>query len=205
MVPATTTLKGGLGDDMLDGGSGVDTFDGGAGNDMLYVDAQDLTTTTPADIDGGTGDDDTIVFTKIEGEAGVTLILGATNNQGIENVIGSKNDDMLTGASGDDNMLDGGAGNDTLNGMGGKNTLKGGPGRDKFIWNDGDTIKDFNPDEDMLDLTSETVTAGEVNYDAHPLGGVIVSFGADDTTRESVVLEGVSLTDLEGHFDAFLI
>jgi serralysin len=88
----------------------------------------------------------------------------------IENLTGSHHNDILSGDD-DANVLDGMAGNDTLKGGGGSDTLIGGMGADTmsggsdddtFVWyaisetgttsRDMDTIVDFNPDEDHIDL-----------------------------------------------------
>lgn len=107
-------LKGGLGNDSLIGGTGNDTLAGGSGNDTL---------------NGGDGND----WASYNGAAnGVTvdLLSGTASNDGfgdtdtlysIENVIGSKFNDSITGDSGE-NILDGGAGNDTLSGGGEKDS-----------------------------------------------------------------------------------
>jgi uncharacterized delta-60 repeat protein len=59
----------------------------------------------------------------------VTINYGST----IENAIGSKGADQLTGSSGD-NTLSGGAGNDVLTGLGGSDALDGGAGIDTAVY-----------------------------------------------------------------------
>ena len=113
------TLIGLLGNDVLMGFGGDDKLHGGLGADVL---------------DGGLGYDE---VTYDEATEGVTVNLtDASQNTGealgdrytsIEDVTGSKYNDVLTGNS-SDNMLDGGEGNDVLDGGNGNNLLKAGTG-----------------------------------------------------------------------------
>ncbi len=70
---------------------------------------------------------------------------------------GTDGDDVLVGTDGND-TLSGGPGDDTLNGGPGADTLTGGPGADSFVLADLgagiDTITDFDPLADSLDLTA---------------------------------------------------
>ncbi|MGC6440274.1 MAG: calcium-binding protein [Candidatus Puniceispirillaceae bacterium] len=108
------SLTGGSGDDRLHGGAGNDTLIGGAGNDILIGGPG-------ADRMAGGKGDDTVSY--VNATAGVTASL-ATNlgpdgdtfyNGAIENLIGSRFDDVLTGNIGW-NVLTGGLGKDTLTG-----------------------------------------------------------------------------------------
>jgi Ca2+-binding RTX toxin-like protein len=102
------TLNGGPGNDTLIGGEGDDTLNGGEGSDTAsYAGATDAVTITigDAEVDDGEGDEDTLVS--------------------IENLVGSANDDTLTGND-EDNVIDGGGimGTDEeLDGAGGTDTL----------------------------------------------------------------------------------
>ena len=136
-------LRGALGGDTLDGGDGADVLEGGAGDDTLIGGAQGDT------LDGGEGED---TLSYAGSDAAVTITLGAggalTTGSGghavgdtlrnIENLIGSGEDDRLTGnnlantlrgAEGDDRLY-GGAADDTLYGDEGADTLVGGDGED---------------------------------------------------------------------------
>lgn len=103
-------LNGGEGDDTLIGGLGADALNGGAGSDTAdYSDAFSALT-----INLGTG--------TAGGEA-----TGDTFNS-IENLIGSRYADTLTG-DGNANVIRGGGGIDTINGGGGADSLyAGAPG-----------------------------------------------------------------------------
>jgi len=109
---AALTAFGGADKDTIVGGAGADTIEGGGSGDALT---------------GGTGID----TASYAGSAlGVTVNLSLTGAQGgagdskgdvlsgIENVIGSDNDDKLIGNTGA-NTLEGGKGADTLDGAGG--------------------------------------------------------------------------------------
>jgi Ca2+-binding RTX toxin-like protein len=101
---ANNVLDGGSGDDVLIGGAGADTLIGGAGTDTVsYATANGSVTVT---INGsGTA-----------GDANGDLL------SGIENLIGSAYDDILTGDSAA-NTIDGGLGNDILDAGGGVDTI----------------------------------------------------------------------------------
>jgi len=151
----TDTLSGGRGEDILSGGDGDDSVDGGMERDML---------------EGGAGEDellggpdrDTAGFSQSASPIDADLSSGAATGDGsdaitgIEHLIGSPADDVLTGNSrrngidggsgadeirgledGDslaggagDDIVKGGAGNDSVRGDGGENDLDGGPGKD---------------------------------------------------------------------------
>ena len=115
------------GNDIVDGGQGNDIIDGGTGNDIL---------------NGGVGDD------ALDGGSGNDLLRGDTGNDSLK---GGDGQDDLQGGDGDDS-LDGGDGNDVLDGGTGADTLTGGAGQDEFKVYAGDTVADFDIDEDKIDL-----------------------------------------------------
>jgi serralysin len=108
---AANTIVGGSGADTLDGGLGADSLVGGAGTDTVTYAAS------------GTGVVVDLVLGTASGGLGSDLL------SQIENVIGSKKADGLTGDGGANNLL-GGGGNDTLEGGGGNDLLSGGGGTD---------------------------------------------------------------------------
>jgi serralysin len=141
----------------IDGGGGNDTIVsnntqelfGGAGNDLLVVGGLKHV------IDGGVGID-TASYTfmglgvtvdlNVQGEQNVGLT-GTHTLTGIENLIGSANDDTFVG-DGNINRLEGGMGSDTLT---------GGLGNDTFIYNaaaeGGDDITDFGAGIDKIQIS----------------------------------------------------
>ena len=113
------TLAGGAGDDVLDGGGGRDTIAGGAGTDRVnYHEGPpvtvDLSVPGPA---GPPGEPDTL--------------------EGIEDVLGSAGDDILTGDA-ERNRLVGGPGDDVLSGGAGDDVVYGGSGFDRLDGGPGD-------------------------------------------------------------------
>jgi len=122
---AALTAIGGAGNDTLIGGNGRDTLIGGAGADTLT---------------GGLGID-TVSYDGSTNGVTVDLTNNANNTggdaagdilSGIENLIGSADDDSLTGDN-SNNKLDGGSGDDTLVSGGGNDVLLGGDGDDTFV------------------------------------------------------------------------
>ncbi|WP_426956526.1 M10 family metallopeptidase C-terminal domain-containing protein [Muricoccus radiodurans] len=134
-------LVGDAASNILVGLSGADALFGGGGNDVLNGgdDADDLSGGSGADVlDGGAGFDRAVY--DAAGPVRVDLGNPAVNTGdaagdvlvGIEGVVGSAFDDILTGdAAG--NLLVGNAGVDVLNGGGGVDTLYGGSEQD-FLW-----------------------------------------------------------------------
>jgi len=74
-----------------------------------------------------------------------TEVKGYMHDRGVDILMGSSNNDELSG----------GKGQDTLNSLG-EDELTGGAGRDRFIYQDvqsqGDTITDFDHNQDAIDL-----------------------------------------------------
>ncbi|SFI77760.1 Hint domain-containing protein [Celeribacter neptunius] len=134
----TNYLDGGDGDDTFIGGEGADTFRGGRGQDNIDYSGSDaavnvdLSTST---LSGGDADNDTI-------------------ESGIDGVIGSEYDDVLTGfdhqgTTPEDtytNEFWGMGGDDTISGGGGDDYLDGGDGNDVIEGGDGDDIIIGGPD-----------------------------------------------------------
>jgi Ca2+-binding RTX toxin-like protein len=93
---------------------------------------------------------------------------------------GTAGDDILVGLDGAD-TLNGGLGNDILVDGAGSDTLSGGTGRDTFVLRDdgvADTITDFNPAFDRLDLASWPMF-----HDPDSLDIAATSYGAVVTWR----------------------
>ena len=128
------TLDGGADGDILFGGGGNDLLIGGSGQDALHggdgIDTASYATSTAAvrvDLATGTG-------SRGDAEGPVQIVGVGAQIKGellfsIENLIGSRFDDKLTGDDGV-NVLTGGKGDDTLAGGGGADHLMGGGGSD---------------------------------------------------------------------------
>lgn len=97
------------------------------------------------------------------GKADASLLLKAINSQG-QNVKGTKKNDKYVGTDHAD-KVNLGKGNDVLDGGLGNDILKGGKGKDTFVFsttlgpNNVDKIKDFNPKDDTIHLSSAIFSA----------------------------------------------
>ncbi|WP_157961952.1 M10 family metallopeptidase C-terminal domain-containing protein [Acuticoccus kandeliae] len=201
--PGGDSLSGDGGSDSIDGGEDADTLDGGGGEDTLAggPGADRLSGgDSPDSLVGGDGDD------AMQGGRDDDTLAGGPGN---DTLMGNSGDDRLRGGNGED-RIDGGPGSDTLLGergadflLGGSDddviiggfgddTMRGGPGDDvfRFVGRTGaDTIGDFTPGEDVLDVADPVAAYASVIAD----GGDIVFVAGDGA---SVRLVGVALADL---------
>jgi Ca2+-binding RTX toxin-like protein len=140
------TITGNLFANTLRGMAGNDTIDGFLGDDFIY---------------GGEGDD------VLEGNYGADHVYGDAGN---DELSGSNGADYLFGGTGNDTIR-GGADNDQISGGAGRDMLFGNAGNDLFIFSATsesnfllfDTIKDFAPGQDKIDLSkidANTLTTG---------------------------------------------
>jgi len=222
-------IIGGDGNDLMDGGDGSDTYlisgydgadrfaDSGAGDhDLIKADA-DGTRISLAGFDAssgieaidsggyndvslrGTDQSDMLDFSQIE-LTGIAYIHGLN---GHDTIIGSQGDDMIFGGLGDD-RLDGHDGDDVLNGGYGTDELTGGAGADTFVLTSisdaGDTITDFTPGEDVIDMSAVVANA---DYAGHALvrkgqNSIIQVTSSDGTTTDLATIEGLSPHEFSG-------
>ncbi|RZJ29900.1 MAG: calcium-binding protein, partial [Brevundimonas sp.] len=162
------TLQGEAGDDVISGGGGDDLLTGGAGDDTLT---------------GGTGND-TADYLFAAGGIRVRLDLGITTTDGdggddtligIENVRGTRFDDLIFGDAGA-NILSGDGGSDTLRGLGGNDILDGGVNSgsgvgdvNTLIGGTGDDLYRVRPDDIIIELAGEGVDTVEAELTAFVL------------------------------------
>ena len=178
-------LTGGGGNDHLYGNSaanslagmnGYDSLDGREGNDRLYGgDGNDnLTGGTGADVLNGGAGIDTVLYDQSTAGVNVNLSTGVGSGgeaagdmfSGIEDVLGSKFNETLTGNAlsniffgglGDDSIA-GGGGDDIIFGGTGADTMNGGSGVDRIDYDGGSAgIK--------VDLVKQTATGGDATGD----------------------------------------
>ncbi len=186
------TLTGGLGNDTLSGGAGNDKLMGGLGNDLLYGgDGNDtfVDITGNDTFNGGLGYD-TVDYSSMNAVHGIDVFLAnglggrdALGDKffGIENVIGTSQNDFLWGDN-SNNTLNGGDGHDYLRGFGGNDiliggngtdTLHGDDGNDTLLIGEGNDIADGGAGYDWVDLTG--ASAEQIYYlgNIKPLGPYI--------------------------------
>jgi Ca2+-binding RTX toxin-like protein len=185
-----TGIIGTSGNDVgLAGTAGVDFQLGLGGNDSLLASASNDI------IDGGAGTD-TYSLAATTADANVNLALGGSSSGttgvdsliGIENIIGSTGNDILTGDL-NANVLSGGAGADTITGGAGADTLNGDAGNDVFVMSN-DNVRDLidgGADNDTVDYSAYT-TALSVNLGL--VSPVVVS-GSGTTVALSDTLTGI--------------
>lgn len=183
------TLIGGGGDDILDGGADSDLLIGGEGADMLKGGSSrfDADDDGVADVDS----EDTISYRA--STAGVTINLRDGTGRGgeaegdeihgIESVVGSEYDDVITGtdilgsrsrAGYFENVLFGNGGEDALYGLGGHDYLSGGAGDDMLDGGEDDDTLEGGAGADSLTGGPGTDTVSYINS----ASGVIVRLHA---------------------------
>ena len=134
------TLKGMGGNDTLIGGPGADALDGGDG-----IDTADYSQTKNRGVN--------VYLDRADTEQPDTGSIGddahGDDFSSIENVVGSKFNDMIVGDGGM-NMLSGGQGNDNLMGNAGADSLYGGMGHDTIMGGAADDMAMGGMGQDML-------------------------------------------------------
>ena len=168
-----TTLRGGLGDDMLFGQNGAESFNGGDGNDTIFGGGGDDTATwNPGDdndIIEGQGGTDTLVFNGgnvseivtiapngqrvvLSRNVAAVMVDMASTEQIVLNALGGS--DVLTGSAGLASLVslqfNGGDGDDSITGGDGNDVLSGGAGLDTIVGGAGNDTIVGGPDNDIL-------------------------------------------------------
>ncbi len=145
------TINGLDGDDIIKPGDGIDDIDGGADTDTLDYSFGLFAGGPTEGVD-------------------LNLELGIERNDGfgntgtisnVENVIGSRFNDLIEGDTGN-NVLSGGAGDDDIFGDEGNDTLNGGAGNDDLFGDEGDDILNGGPGNDKL-FSGETTVEDILN------------------------------------------
>jgi len=209
------TLDGGAGDDTLWGARDVNLLLGGDGDDKLYGQGNNDTLVGGAGadlLDGGT-ETDTADYSASTAWVNVDLSLataqigGGDGNHalgdtltGIENLTGSKFNDVLTGDSGA-NVLNGLAGDDTLVGGAGADLLDGGTGVDTADYSASSAAVQVNLDLATAQAGGDAegdVLIGIENVAGSALGDSLVGNGAGNVL---LGLDGADTLDGGGGHD----
>ena len=167
-------LSGGAGNDRLNGYGGTNKLFGEAGDDELWA------SSGVDQISGGEGMD-TVAYWTSDEAVNVNLETGTGQGgyaegdmiAGVENLLGSNHDDILSGDN-HANRVDGRDGNDELRGNGGNDVLEGGSGAD---------LLDGGPGMDMA---------------SYSLSGTGVTVNLSDGFTEGGDAEGDSFVNIEG-------
>lgn len=181
------TLTAGGGDDVITTGARGYVINGGSGDDTLISGVGGADT-----FNGGTGID-TIDYRLAE--AGVTVKINATGADGdrmtdVENVVGSRFDDTLTGDS-RANLLDG---------AGGADVLAGGLGNDTYITDRSDTIIE-NAGEGSDTVVADFSYVLDANLENLTLAGMQAISGTGNAANNVLIgnSAGNVLLGLEGN------
>ena len=167
------TLRGGAGNQRFRGRGGDDIIDGGAGVDTIdYTQDPNGVIVNLGGSDIVVGDDTVEAGTAFDGWGGIFELQGIDELSNIEDVIGSRHDDHITGGDAD-NAIEAGRGEDTVSGgdgndrfvdsaASGDDLILGGEGNDTFAERTGNDTLEGNDGDDIFvaDYTAEvTITA----------------------------------------------
>ena len=199
-------LYGGSGDDVFIGGEGADAFQGNAGQDNLDYSNSDAAVTvdlTTSQLSGGDAENDTILG-GIDGVIGSDFddVLTGFDHEGTDpadtftnELFGGLGNDTITGLGGDD-RLGGGEGDDELYGGAGDDDITGGAGNDTVEGGDGDDVIDTSgPNSTGLTAAMDLGFPGLVAPDADPFNDRdVVDGGAGNDT----ILTGDDADTIDG-------
>lgn len=208
------SMLGGAGNDRLYSGRDADSIDGGADVDSVFYAYSDAGVEVDL-LDGigqfGFAEGDRLTAVEnlygsdhadtLRGDQDANLIVG---QEGDDVLLGRGGNDRLLGRDGDD-TLEGGEGNDRLEGGEGEDVLVGGAGNDRLIGELGadvfvytlgdgrDRIDDFDPVNDLLDLTSWGLNSFSELDVMDGDNGAEISFNGSD----QLILDGVETLSIE--------
>ncbi len=178
------------------------------GGQLLHLqtlgDSAATTLAAPSDITMTVVGTEIQVFVSSGLEAGLTLYridiaaLGQTLAQPDAVLPGGSGDDLLV-LTGGDGLLSGGGGADILLDGAGNDALRGGAGADIFVLTEdgrADTILDFEPGKDRIDLTLLPFLRNLQQLQFTPIaGGIVIQYGAELLTV--LTASGNSLTQAD--------
>lgn len=162
-------LEGLGGDDTFFVSGGSDTIYGGSGANDIYGDTLNASNSSVAH--------------RIDLEGGQVIGEGTSKAYGIENVVGSSNNDFISGSS-VKNTLQGGEGDDTIKGLGGDDFLYGNEGNDTISGGAGNDFIDGG--DDALETVGDFVDYSDVTA-----GGIRIDLSIQDgTTSQNTINAG---------------
>ena len=152
-------VSGGSGNDNITLGIGYSSVSGGSGNDTIII---SVVAEQGSSIDGGAGTDTidlSLLQTHNSPESGVSIYLDYGDIEltgfstikitGVENVIGTNQDDTIVGGK-TGNNIDGGAGNDWIISNAGDDVVNGGVGNDTLEGGAGDDVVNGGAGSDVV-------------------------------------------------------
>lgn len=161
-------MRGSVGNDVFLGGPGFDFVRGGRGDDTVdYLDSPCPVIVDLAEGRGWGGHAHGDTYRNIENVVGSRNDDTLTGNNGPNRLEGGHGDDVVDGAGGDDRLrggqgddaLLGGAGDDVVDGWSGSDTMTGGAGADVFVFAfapGDDVVTDFDPAEDRIQALGQS-------------------------------------------------
>lgn len=203
-LPVVGTFTTWINDDYLPGGGVV-----GWAADGFSVAALPLATAVQAN-------DARMLFSMILN--GSDTITGTENGDLID---GYRGDDTIQGELGNDRLfggqgadrLSGNEGNDVLSGGVGRDRLTGGEGKDKFLFDarftpaNADRITDFDPTQDLIQLSSKQLSASSVILPVGVVADELFTVGAGATSGDHRIIyddvAGRLYLDADGSADSF--
>jgi Ca2+-binding RTX toxin-like protein len=198
------TLEGTDGNDTLIGGAGADILDGGNGNDTVSYSLSTAGVKVLLSQQGTYVNGNASEGRDIVGTGGIGGDAAGDTLWGIENIIGSKKNDVLTGNH-LVNILDGGDGDDLLNGNDGADILVGGAGLDTVTYATSGGVTVSLLGQGTYNATTGVLTGGTAQTGSDALGdkfsGIenLIGSGGDDTLtgdNNANVIEGGAGADI---------